>query len=314
MDLERLKELAAKGQQLPPTIPVERDPNRELHIDGDYAAYYYSGNDETSLASAKANMLDAFRVVRQIGGVGGRVVVHLSASGGNKGLRYHIATVKDYQGQRDGSRRPKNWEGMRTFLEEQLNGVEFTVKIWKDREADDGVAAAARFAHEKGRVPVIFSRDKDFRMIPGLHIVWTTYEAVWLKPGTFSLVATEDNLVYGDKWFWMQMLQGDGADNIPGLEKQPAKEAGKFKACGEACAIEQLQYIKDNDGAFIGVSALYEAYYGDDWADRFVEQAALLWMRTDNKADVADFMKIVPKDTEVERAVARLRKRLEGKV
>jgi len=313
MGLEAVKRLAAQGQQLPSVIPTERDPNRELHIDGDYAAYYFSGNDETSLASAKANMLDAFRVVRQIGAVGGRVVVHLSASGGNKGLRYHIATVKDYQGQRGGSRRPKNWEGMRTFLEEGLHGEEFIVKIWKDREADDGVAAAARFAHEKGKLPVIFSRDKDFRMMPGLHIVWTTYEAVLLKPGTFSLVATDESLQYGDKWFWMQMLMGDTADNIPGLEKQPAKEAGKFKNCGESCAVEQLALIKDNDGAFIAVSVLYEAYYGDTWGDRFVEQAALLWMRTDNKADVGDFMKVVPKDLEIERALLRLRKRLEGK-
>lgn len=313
MDPARLKELAGLATALPDQHPRPMSTDNELHIDGDYAAYYYSGNADTTLAQAKARMLDAFRVVQHLGGVGGRTIVHLTCGGCNKGGRYKIATVKDYQGHRSGDR-PKNWEGMRAFLEAGILAPSMKIKMWNDREADDGVAVAAHYAYRQGKMPVIFSRDKDFRMIPGLHVVWTTYDRVVVPPGTFELIGPDDE-VYGDKWFWLQMLQGDRADAIPGLEKVAAKKAGAWVNCGDTTALKMLAGTTNNAQAFDVVYRAYDAYYGDEGADRFVEQAALLWMRTDAKALPDDFRKVLPEmvpslKDDIDKAIEAMKGRL----
>ena len=59
------------------------------------------------------------------------------------------------------------------------------------------------------------------------------------------------------------------------------------------------------------MTELYKAYYGGSWADRFVEQAALLWLRVGSRADVDDFLKALPfVDREVTAAVAKMKVRI----
>lgn len=309
LDLEALtaKAVTLGDAALPAVLP-----STELHVDGDYCAYYFSGNDDTPFGDARSNMVRQLQLVRRIAGAGGRSVIHLTAGGSHKGHRYAIATVKPYQGQRDSSRRPKNWQAMREWLEGGVAaGIgDFKVKLWEDREADDGVAVAARFAITSGNLPAIFSRDKDFRMIPGRHVVWTTLGLVHVKPEAWE-VLDEDGLVYGQKWFWLQMLQGDSADAIPGLPGQPAKDEGKFKTCGDACASTWLDGTKSAEEAFRIVRMLYMKYYAQGWAAAFAEQAALLWLRTDNAASVGDFMRAIPaKVPELEVAVRNMERRL----
>lgn len=288
-------------------IPVSADT--ELHIDGDYAAYYFSGNDETSFGDARSNMIRTLELVRRIGGAGGRSIIHLTAQGGHKGHRYQIATVKPYQGHRDGKSKPKNWQAMREWLEAG-NIAGHKVKVWEDREADDGVAASARYAFESGHRPAIFSRDKDFQMIPGRHVSWTTLAVTEVEPSTWA-VRDEDGRLYGQKWFWMQMVQGDSADNIPGLPGQPNKAGDGFKTCAAACAETYLGDAKTPEEAYRIVRRLYELYYAAAWPAAFTEQAALLWMRTDNDASVGDFLRAIPaKATELEKAVRLLERRI----
>lgn len=313
IDFQKLGELAE--DIAPATLPL--DEATDLHVDGDYAAYYFSGNDETTIASSKRNFIDTVRNVQQVAGAGGQVIIHLTAGGSDKAGRFKIATVKPYQGQRDSSRRPKNWEAMRAWLEKgkTLEGTDWRVVIWTDREADDGVAAAARYAISVGRWPAMLARDKDFRMIPGRHVSWTTFARYEVKPDVWMLDTGEEDtngrVLYGQSSFWMQLVAGDTADNIPGLEGQPAKKEGTFKSCGKACAEEYIGGSKSVEEAWPIVRELYRLYYGQSWADRFVEQAALLWLRTDNKADVGDFLKAIPaKSVDLERAVDRLRRRI----
>ena len=301
---------AVEAQDLRPEV-LAVDPETTMHVDGDYAAYYYSGNDDTLVADAKRNLINGIQAAAQVGGAG-KVVIHLTHGMSDKAQRYKIATVKVYQGQRDGGRRPKNWEAMRQWLESSktLPGTSWRVVTWTDREADDGVAAAARYEWSQNRVPVILSRDKDFRMIPGRHITWMVLDRVETHPQTFRKDGP-DGEIYGTLWFWMQMLQGDTADNIPGLEKQPAKTPGTFKTCGEGCAKHHLLGLTNDREAYDKVTELYQAYYGGAWADRFVEQAALLWLRNDNKAWVGNFTRVLPvKDPEVWAALSRLERRL----
>jgi hypothetical protein len=306
-----LEALTAKAEALGDAALPPVSADTELHIDGDYCAYYFSGNDETPFGSARANMVRQLKVVRRIAGAAGRSVIHLTAGMSDKGGRYKIATAKPYQGQRDSSRKPKNWQAMREWLEGGVaNGIaDFTVKLWQDREADDGVAAAARYAWTMDRIPAMFSRDKDFRMIPGRHVTWTTLGLVDTKPDTWAKL-DEDGLVYGQKWFWLQMLMGDTADNIPGLPKQPTENGG-FKACGEACATDWLANANTPEDAFQIVRSLYQQFYAQAWAPAFAEQAALLWLRTDNAASVGDFMRAIPAvSPELEAAVRQLEKRV----
>jgi hypothetical protein len=304
-----LEDLAAKASALGDAALPEVSEKTELHIDGDYAAYYFSGKDETPFGDARANLLRSLNVVRRIAGAGGRSVIHLTSQGSHKGHRFAIATAKPYQGQRDSSRRPKNWQAMREWLEAGEVG-QFKVKVWDDREADDGAAVAARYAFTSGNLPAIFSRDKDFRMIPGRHVSWTTLGITEVRPDSWA-VTDEDGNVYGQKWFWLQMLQGDSADHIPGLPGVPAASAGKFKTCGPACSEERLAKAQSAEEAYHIVRSLYARYYAEAWPAAFTEQAALLWLRTDNEASIGDFLKAIPAQApELRAAVRNLERRV----
>lgn len=303
--MDFLEDALAALDDAPGHIKVYPDPvpGLVLHVDGDYLAYYASGNDECSTGQARLNALNIIASGMQNSGATS-CVVHNTTSGCSKGERYVIATVKPYQGQRDGDRKPKNYDFMREFLM-GYEGDKFAVKNWGTREADDGIAACTLYAASQ---PIgycaIMTRDKDLRMLPGLHVEWLSRETVRVMPGEFNVVwrpkqsKEGSEKVYGLKWFWIQMLMGDAADHIPGLESFRTLDA-KGKPCvrkmGEKTAMEFLEDCTDNKTAYEIVSSLYVNYYQTEgqpdgyWADRFCEQAALLWMRTDNKARVADF-------------------------
>jgi hypothetical protein len=75
------------------------------------------------------------------------------------------------------------------------------------------------------------------------------------------------------------MLQGDTADNIPGLPKYRPSEKAAFKLCGEKTAEKLLDDCTTNIQAAIAVLNLYKSYYGADAEVNMLEQACLLWMR-----------------------------------
>jgi DNA polymerase-1 len=266
-----------------------------LHFDGDYAAYYCAGNDECEPGQARHNAFGRIETTRLLTG-SESVVVHLSAPGCTKANRYLIATVKAYQGQRSG-RKPKNWEYLREVLE-HYEGPKFRPKVWVTREADDGVAYCAAINDI-----AISTRDKDFRMLPGLHINWMTWERTEVPRGAYDVAGT-DGLQYGLKWFYLQLLQGDTADNIPGLPKLFGKQ------CGEATARAYLNETASREDAYDLVQTAYADFYGTVWADALVEQAALLWLRTDAQASIANVSEAFPDCPHIKRALERLEARV----
>lgn len=299
--------IAAAAAAAPQIVtPVPMVPGLVLHVDGDYLAYYASGNDETSQGQSRQNAIGLLDTFRTASGAES-IVVHNTAKGCNKGERYLVATVKKYQAQRVDGRKPKNHGYLQDWLME-YTGPHFTAKNWLTREADDGIAACAH--HAVGTptgYAAIATADKDLRMLPGLHVIWKPIdgrrETVRVMPGQWSQVGP-DMKQYGLKWFWIQMLMGDAADNIPGLEEYQAfNKKGEviFKKMGEKTAEAMLDGCNNNREAYDLVTELYCNYYTKAcpntgtalnpgvWADRFCEQAALLWMRCDNKARVTDF-------------------------
>jgi len=273
-------------------------PGLTVHVDGDYLAYYASGNDECEPGRARGNAFDLIEKFQALTGAT-NAVVHNTASGCHKGERYLAATVKPYQGQRDSSRRPKNYPYLRELL---LNytGDAFRTKVWTTREADDGFGACAYFAvgnPAQAGYAALATADKDMRMLPGLHVDWTKLCLTTVKPGEYEVIGPNDK-IYGLKWFWLQMLMGDTADNCPGLEKykvtNPDGSFKGFKPVGEKTALKLLEGIDNGDDAYQRVRELYRGgYYGQTDGifadDRFCEQAALMWMRTGPKANLIDF-------------------------
>jgi hypothetical protein len=163
-------------------------------------------------------------------------------------------------------------------------------------------------------------------MLPGLHVDWTKLCLTTVKPGEYEVIGPNDK-VYGLKWFWLQMLMGDTADNCPGLEKYKVENADgsfkSFKPVGEKTAIKLLEGINNSDDAYRRVRELYRGgYYGQspEFADdRFCEQAALMWMRTGPKANLTDFAEHSGPggfahlfDADMVAAVARLNQRVQA--
>jgi hypothetical protein len=93
-----------------------------------------------------------------------------------------------------------------------------------DQEADDGMAQANYVAMRHGQpsMSIIVSKDKDLRMVPGLHWDFDTETVVCVGDpfGTIWIDDTKSSKTlkgWGTKFFWAQCLMGDTADNIQGL-------------------------------------------------------------------------------------------------
>lgn len=284
---------ALQGQ---PTIPVLPPvPGRVLHLDGDLLAYWAGGNEDTSVGESRRNAAQKIETLREYSS-SSSVVAHLTASSSTKGDRFVIATVKPYQGHRRAGRKPKNWGYLREWLERPYGWL-FTPKLWTSREADDGIAVCTYDTYTKGQPEAaIASADKDMRMLPGYHINWNTYEVTHVPHGAFSVVDSEGKQ-YGHKWFWLQMLQGDTADNIPGLPKYMS--ANGLRPLGPKTAELLLEDCADNAEAYATVLGLYQSFYGAVAKAALVEQAMLLWLRTDLGASALDFLRVCPPDTDL---------------
>ena len=269
---------AAAASPMGGSVPIL--PSRTLLVDGDGLAYYCAGNDDTSPGDARMRLIDKIKSAQRIVGAGS-VGLLLTLSGSHKGHRYAVARVKPYQGQRANSRRPKNWSYLRDIMENNKTG--FDTEGTSVAEADD---LFGWHSYNRPNDTVIYTQDKDMRMLPGMHLDWVSHTvhtvghelSVCRDDYRMFNVRVHDSVSgdkqYGPKWFWLQMLHGDQADNIPGLPKVVID--GKAKLCGPVTA-EKL--LAGDAPIYSIVAALYESYYGKRWLVEMMEQAVLLWMR-----------------------------------
>ena len=270
-------EVGAAHAVEPQGVPVV--PGRRVHIDGDMLAYQCGGNEDTDVATSRRILKSKIDLFKDAAGAEA-VLLHMTASGSTKGHRALVAYTKPYQGQRKGHR-PKNWQYLRDYMADGLAGP---IKQWYDREADDGFGFISAQCHGD----VIATRDKDMRMLPGLHLNWDTYELVEVKPDVFGV--EHGGKLYGHKWWAVQMLWGDSADNIPGLPKHP----DFMRGVGEVAAHKLLAFAVDMQSAVDALSNAYKAWWGAEWAERFAEQAALLWIRRTAKAPINEWLEYMP--------------------
>lgn len=172
-------------------------------------------------------------------------LLYLTGSGN---FREHIATLKPYKGNRDPTHKPKYYREVKDYMIERLGAI-----VVHGKEADD--AMATEQMNNPDDSTIIVTIDKDLNQVPGHHYNPNKDLLYYVTPGE------------ADMWFWKQMLIGDTADNIPGINKIGPKRA------------DGLITVEDNDINYKIVSGLYQQQYNDNWESAIKEVAALLWMQ-----------------------------------
>lgn len=294
IDLEGLAD-DASVINIPPPVA-----GRVLHVDADFLAYQTTaeradGTDIKTWDDMKHNATVAVHTLRDLAGAT-EVHLHLTPSSSNKGGRFELAILKPYQGNREDKPKPRYLNIMREWLAKEFPGT-----LHQLCEADDGMSSE-QYASIKqfgdSNLSCIASKDKDLRMVPGLHLDWDTGSITRTSDdyGYIELNEKGKLVGYGQKFFWAQMLMGDTADNINGIPKLTGKFLNIYKptkeiiaaqriacdedlgptdtgararaklaarppaACGPALTYKVLEDVNSNKEAFQLVKSIYEAY------------------------------------------------------
>jgi len=307
MDLATIGNVAAKNSG---SLTRKIEASRVLQFDADFACYEVADLDVPAANNMK-NLIDLLNMKRVMVGAG---TINCFITLGYKSGRDTMATVKPYQENRDPDAPIKvRVKELRNLLA-NYESEHIKVIVGHFYEADDLMCREQEQMIADGRVDdsVLMSGDKDLWMVQGRHACPKTGRQ-WVVNGYGHTEYREVGNVKpklvgeGTSWFWHQMIMGDKADNIAGLEKlsnitldtylplksgKPRKEGSG--ACGEAKAVAILEGVTDDTTALRRVHAAYKEYYGASASERFIEQAYLLWMqRTDNEWDMLEFFKEV---------------------
>ena len=274
MDFSRIGEHAAKHD----AVSRQEVPDRALQYDADFACYEVANLDEPPSKNFRA-LLRKIDTLRRLSG---SQWVNAHVTMGEKSGRESMATVKQYQENRDPDAPIKmRVRALRLLLANMKHSKEFprirpAASFF--READDTMCTmqSLRIAELGKQSSIIMSGDKDLWMVQGLHCdpkdgrIWevsgygkTEYRDVGnVKP---KLVGE------GTSWFWHQMIMGDSADNIPGLERLdhaiadhylPLKTGKARKDGNMACAEAKATLISP----FVGrILDWYKASEGRDY-------------------------------------------------
>lgn len=302
MDIAALGSVAAKSSG---NLSRKVVSTRVLQYDADFSCYEVADMDVPAANNMK-NLLDLLNMKRVMVGAG---TINCFITLGYKSGRDGMATVKPYQENRDPDAPIKVRVKELRHLLANYESEHIKVIVGHFFEADDLMCREQERCIAEGIDSVLMSGDKDLWMVQGKHACPKTGR-VWVVDGYGKTEYREVGNVKpklvgeGTSWFWHQMVMGDKADNIPGLEKLdnttldrylPLKSRKPRKsgsgACGEAKAVAMLLDVTSDKEAARRVYEAYWEYYGAHAMTRFVEQAYLLWMqRNDNEWDLVDYM------------------------
>lgn len=255
--------IAELPEQFPPPVA-----GRVLLLDADFPAYQAAAtvkNLDTALRRYQT-LCETQRFL-----VNAETIrVHLTSAGNQKCRRFDYPTVKPYQANRDGKPKPPLLAPLRNAIPGHTWDAHWSVHLWRDREADDGLMMDALIF---GDSAVMVSGDKDLNITPGP--LWLDYEGRidiiedrfgWIK--TKQLSSQTKVVGHGTKFFWAQMLMGDTADNVSGITRLHGK------LCGAVGAYKVLNGITSESDAAEFVLRAYIANKQNPLAE-----AECLWLR-----------------------------------
>lgn len=166
-------------------------------------------------------------------------------------FRYKI--YSEYKANRKDTPRPEYLQDAKYYF----------IKYWNETVLATGIEADDHIAMNYQEGDIIVSTDKDFLQLPAvIHN--------WVKNKTFKVENPMKN-------FFLQMLTGDAADNVPGLPN-PAKAHYKSPPNFTEGTAEPLLKgdVRDMDET---VRQLYYEVYGDGWYEHYDVNARLLWLK-----------------------------------
>jgi 5'-3' exonuclease len=161
------------------------------------------------------------------------------SDGRDKTFRYHLNN--NYKAQRK-QPKPIHYDLLKEYLIETYNAV-----VAEGEEADDLMG----IEQSSNEDTIICSIDKDLLQIPGLHYHFVRKE---------FLTVDEDE---GKLFFYLQLLMGDKADNVPGITG-----IGIVKATN----ILEEHIGKDDEELFEIVQHQYRNWLMDFWADQYDDE------------------------------------------
>ena len=185
----------------------------------------------------------------------------------NSNFRFDIATIKGYKANRLGSKKPFHYYEIRDYLIKYWSAIVVT-----GMEADDAISIAA---HSIGGLPC--SIDKDFNTFSVVTYNWEKDRLLDGSKPFLELVRNKGKtctlLGSGLLYFCAQLLLGDNADNIPGLDGY-----GPVKV---------YEVLKDSHSFEEGIKIVYTEYKKKlvqthtelEVKQRLVEVAKLLWIK-----------------------------------
>ncbi len=191
----------------------------------------------------------------------------------NANFREAVAKKKVYKGNRKPDGKPLHYLNLVEYVKANYDYV-----IAKGLEADDLLGVYQTKAEPL--TTVICSRDKDLKIIPGMHYGWEAGFQREFGPvqvdviGELTLSKNNKKLSgSGLKFFYSQVLTGDTTDNYPGLP-----------LCGPVKAFNLLSDTNTEGDMFEAVLGAYKTYYtkkfGEehDYRAEMLEQCRLAWM------------------------------------
>jgi len=195
-------------------------------------------------------------------------------------FRVEAAKEKEYKGTRK-AEKPFHFYNLLSHI---MGAYETSINE-DGLEADDAMCIHQYSRWKEGKHDtIICSRDKDVRQCPGNHYSWEVAKQASIGP---IFVEPLGQLIHknagevdtkgrakphkifgtGDKFFYYQMLVGDTVDNVGGI-----------KGRGPAFAYNLLKNAVSSRQCYELVGELYVKHHGDNWKEKFREQADLLWM------------------------------------
>ena len=182
---------------------------------------------------------------------------------GSNNFRYDI--YPDYKAHRKDKPRPEHWNTCKEYLVK-----EWQAQITDGYEADDalGIEQVA-----SGTDSVIASIDKDLLQIPGYHYNFVT--------GVERFVSPFD----ATRFFYKQIISGDGADNVPSYDGKVRNGVPKFIQR----LLDPIDSMMEEEEMYNYVYEIYQNHYGvhfDDpagFAMKRNAQVLYIWKKENDK-------------------------------